>query len=309
MPGGEGLLRGALGLGAVEVAHAEQAAAADGQNAAGLLEARVPGLVIQGIRVAGQVVKHHNEPPHEVAVFDIRPDQQQPHDAHHDSQKKPPLFHAPGPGHHHKDDGIGQGHAEIAGGGHNQTEHHQRVPGDGEHRRGAADAPPLPQLLHLPGQQQYKGELGQLRRLEVHRAAGDVQPAVVARLLPAGSQRGQQEQVDEHAEEQEPFPGFFRKQFNVHRGQENIGQHTQQDARRLDDHAAHPRGGVHVPGGAVDEHQAKSAGQQAESQQQPVAPLQEGPDGISKPGQVPASLPFFRKYRNVILVYHLFCVW
>ena len=236
------------------------------------------------------MIDDHGDTPGEVLVADVGPNEHGPYDTNHNGQQEPPLFHPARPSHDDKDKGIGQRHTEIAGGRHNQPDHDQGVARQLEYGGGAAESP-LPLPVHLPGQQQYEGQLGQLRRLQIDRKAGNAQPTVVACLIRADPQWGQEQQIDKQSKQKEPFPGFFRKQLNINRGHGDIDEHPQNDTHRLDQHAAQPRRVVHITGGAVNQHHSEAAGQQAERQQQPVAPVYKFADRIGQPVQPHPSLP------------------
>ena len=80
----------------------------------------------------------------------------------------------------------------------------------------AADVlPPLLQAGALPGEQQDKGELDDLSGLDVHREAGDMDPAQVA--APADPQAGDPGGEDEEqVEGQQQLPGAVHEELDVH---------------------------------------------------------------------------------------------
>ena len=177
------------------------------------------------------MVDDHRNPPGKVHVGDAGPEKCNAHHAHRGPQQEPALFDPTRPGHDHENQQVGQSHAEIPRGPGQQGEHEQGVSGDLHDRPGAADALLL-EPGHLPGQQEHKGELDNLAGLEVHRKAGYVYPAIVAGVA-LHLQRGAHQKVENDIKKEHQLPGPLGKQLDVHRGQEDIDQHPQENGGAL----------------------------------------------------------------------------
>ena len=149
MPGGERLFRSALCLRALQIALTEKAAAANGQDAAGLLPAAALGLLHIGVRVAGDVVDDYGEAALDVAG-DMGPDNDDRSDSEHQGKEKPPLFDPGRPGDDDEEAQIDQDHAEVPGDHGDEGRHKEGVPGQLHHRGETADAPVL-ELAALKG--------------------------------------------------------------------------------------------------------------------------------------------------------------
>ena len=120
----------------------------------------------------------------------------------------------------------------------------------------------------LKGQQQNKGDLDDLIGLDIHgkpgNDPGDDQPIQVAGVvvLPQG---GEEEKDKDHVKEQQQFPPLSYKELEVHKGEQHIGHHSEQDGNKLDKHEAHPAAVAGVLGSGIDESQPKSAGGQTQA--------------------------------------------
>ena len=141
--------------------------------------------------------------------------------------------------------------------------------------------PPALDAAALPGQKQDKGEFDDLRGLELKGDTGDREPAAVARAV-VHTDGGAGEQHKTDVEGQKKLPGFFGKKLHVHRGHHNIDQHAQHNRDGLDRHEA---GALGIAGCAVNEHQSKAAGSQAEGEEHKVALAEKLFQGIGEPGQ------------------------
>ena len=177
---------------------------------------------------------------------------------------EPPLADAGHPGHDHKNEQVDDDHAPVPG------QHRQRP---GEHAgeddvfdqsREPAQAPG-PFLVNHPGQHHNVGQLGDLARLEAEKLPddGEKHPALVAgSVVPA---KGSDEGDDEQAQEQEHPPPFLHQVFNVDESNPDIGHNA-----HAQEHGMLQGIGVEalpVARGAVDEHQAHEAGENAQQKQ------------------------------------------
>ena len=257
------------------------------------------------------------DPPEEIDAAEFVPEQNDHH--HHggkeqDSQDEPAFFNARYPGHDHKDEQIGETHAEVARSHRDQAEHHQGMACDLHDRGNGADVmPPALDAAALPGQKQDKGEFDDLRGLEFKGDAGDGEPAAVARaVVHADGRAGEEHKAD--VEGQQELPGLFRKKLHIHRGHHNIDQYAQHDGNGLDRHEA---GAFRIAGGAVNEHQSKAAGGQTEGEQHKIPLAEKFFEGVGKPGQRKRPPFQIRPVRNPgsfhwessgerLLSYHLF---
>ena len=125
--------------------------------------------------------------------------------------------------------------------------------------------------LHHLGQKDGKGNFTDLRRLDIHREPGNVQPTPVAGAAIGTKRDQQQEQQRVKQEEQLPV---FRQPLQIHRGEEDIKQHTQSGCCQLHNEEAVA---TQVAGGAGDHNAAESRRQQAQKQQQQVSLFPEIP--------------------------------
>ncbi len=91
--------------------------------------------------------------------------------------------------------------------------------------------------------------------------------AVAARLIAQG---GEDEQDEKHVEGQQPLPVFLHEQLKIHVGAEDVDDDAQQDGDQLNDHLSALV--LHIPpGGGINEHHSKTAGQKAQRQQKHIA--------------------------------------
>ena len=211
----------------------------------------------------------------------VGPHQRQPARGGPAAQEEPPLFDPSGPGHDHEQEEIDQHHAEIARDHCDEPGHEKRVAGQQKDRAGAADAPLLIAGA-LPGQHEDEEDLGHLGGLDVHRQEGKVQPAVVAGLLLAHAEGGEQQQDEEDVEDQHPLPGPLGEQLDIHEGHDGVGHHSEADSGELDGDEA-GAGLAQIAGGAVDQHHAEQGGRHAQPQKHQVGFMEKFAQGVPEP--------------------------
>ena len=225
------------------------------------------------------MVEENPEAVHHVAGDQFQgPGRRKGRPAAEKQQGEPPQGKPGGERHAQKDEEECQGVAHIPGDDH-VIPHQQQGVARHHHSGGEGLQIPLllPQPLQLLGQQQGEGDLHDLRRSDLKGDAGDLQPGLVAGGGAAHAQGRQQQSDEDEVEGHHPLPPL-QHDLHVDHGHEHIGAQPQQQGRPLDahipDHAAHAVG-IHIVGGAGDQHHAVQCGGAAESQQHQIGLLDE----------------------------------
>ena len=228
MPGGDGACP-RLGLGTVEIPLAPETAAADGQQA--------PGLLPTGVLYIVTMVEDHQKAVQHI-LFGVR-HQIKNYDAADscshcaEKQSKPPQGKARHEGHHHEDQHEHEGIAHVAGNDEVQPRQPQGMARRHQGGREGFQVPLLlPEPLQLPGQQDDEGDLHHLRRTDAHRQKRKFQPRPVAVLLNA--ERRPQQEDKQHVERRDPLPPLD-EHFQVDHGDGEVHHNADQQRRRLDD--------------------------------------------------------------------------
>ena len=189
------------------------------------------------------------------------------HDDQSNGQRKPKHADTAGESHADEDEHEDQGNARVAGQHHVQANQKNQVEYHMENRLGRG----YPALVgaHDRRHNDNIGDLADLRRLDHNWQAGNIQPASVAGIIVRAE--GDQHQKQQGIEDHQQIPPL-RQHFNIDGGNQNIGRHTHEGSRNLDNDIA---GAVEVEfrrvGGAGDGDTAKSRNQQAQHQQDNVA--------------------------------------
>ena len=206
-----------------------------------------------------------------------------------DGQGKPPQADTAGKGHADEDEHEDQGNAHV-GRKHQIQAHQQSQVEHHVHDRGDAGDPVLVGR-HDRSHDQDIGDFTNFRRLYVEGQQGEVQPASVTGVVVGaeGDQQKQHENIEGHHQ----VPVFLEK-FHVHRGEDGVDHHADEDGQQLDHDVADIAAEFFGRGGAGDDNDAQAGGNKAQDQQDHVAFFKEIFQFVKKLAQMTASFPFFR---------------
>ncbi len=257
----------ALGLNAVEQAHARQLAAAQRQQTAGL----VPALVQR----SEAVIQHHEKPVFHIRLDDILlPEDIKGQHRTCAAADEPALGHTGHEAHADEDRHQHQIAAHVGGYFIVQAKEHHQVYAQKQNIRQPPQRPVLLQPHQLPRQHQNKGQLHDLGGLHHHRQQREFQPRQIARVT-GTAQRGFQQQDHAQAEQRQPQPPLLPHQLaHIHHRQQEKQNDADDRTAGLHQHLAH---GVHIPCGGIDHQDAVGRGGTAKRQQNKVCLPQDIP--------------------------------
>ena len=148
-------------------------------------------------------------------------------------QYEPPFGHPRHEAHTGKYEDEHQRAAHIPGHHGVHPRNKAQMPHQHRHGRNGLEISRFLQVGKLPGQQDDKGQLHDLRRLHIHRKARNAQPRPVAAVFNAQGRFQQQKQHQTAA--QQPFP-MLAQLIQIQHTHEYIGNDAQAQSRSLNDH-------------------------------------------------------------------------
>ena len=141
----------------------------------------------------------------------------------------------------------------------------------------------FPQPGKLPRQQQNVRDLDHFRRTDGDGNAGKAEPGGIADFLFPDSQRGQQQENQDHVKTRDPLPAL-EKHFQIQPRHEEIGDNPHAQRGGLYNHTAIT---APVTGSAVNQADAIDGRDKTKSQKRPVRLPENVSDSVQHAGPLP----------------------